>query len=176
MLRFEASTISDEGVFLGGGEIVVLEPETWTGKRFPLLAHIDRGERLANGHWIVLLYHHDCPQCLETLPRYEALAETAADDRVPSVALVEVPPFGPSDNLPLSRAHRARLRDTKDWFVQTPTEILLADGTVTAVRGAEELKSGDQKKGRDERIVGSESVSAAEPVVRRVHYQPGAEP
>lgn len=66
--------------------------------------------------------------------------------------------------------------DEHDTRGQTPTEILLADGTVTAVHGAEELKSGDQKKGRDERIVGSESVSSAEAVVRRVHYQPGAEP
>lgn len=176
MTRFTATTVDDDGVLRGDGEIVVLEPETWAGKRFPLLPHIDLGDRLAKGGWVVLLYHHDCPQCREVLPQYESLASIVGDESTPNVALVEVPPFGPRENLPLSRAHRARLRDTKDWFVQTPTEIRLNDGTVIAVRGAKELESDDDGLGRKDAVVKAGIPPSAEVVAHHVQYKPGAKP
>lgn len=155
MSRFEATTVSDDGMFLGDGEIVVLEPETWTGNRFPLFAHIDRGEQLARKSWLVVLYHHDCPQCREVLPSYELLAAAEANEGQPSVALVEVPPFGPREggDSSTSPVHRARLQDTKDWFVQTPTEIQLTDGIVTAVRGAKELEEASKKEKEKDTLV-----------------------
>ena len=61
--RFEPTIVTDEGEILGESQIVVLEPERWIGTRFPLLPHVDIGSRLAEGRWIVLLYHHDCPEC-----------------------------------------------------------------------------------------------------------------
>ena len=176
MSRFEANTVSDDGMFLGDGEIVVLEPETWTGKRFPLFAHIDQGGQLARGVWLVVLYHHDCPQCQEVLPSYELLAaETDEDQR--SVALVEVPPFGPREgrDSSISPVHRVRLQDTKDWFVQTPTEIQLTDGTVTAVRGAKELEEASKKEVEKD-TARSEGRQATGAVVRHVNYEQGADP
>jgi methylamine utilization protein MauE len=169
MARFEAVTVSDEGDFLGDGEIVVLEPEKWVGKRFPLLQHIDIGDQLAEGGWVVLLYHHDCPQCREVLPGYEHMAEDHSSE---GVALIEVPPFGGHGGFaPRGLAQRGRLQETKDWFVQTPTELRLDGGVVTAVQGADSLGHGEDAIGRDvAQPHGSESRQVA---AGEVQHGPG---
>ena len=41
------------------------------GKRFPLLDYVDVGETLKDGKWLVVLYHHDCPKCMEEIPRFQ---------------------------------------------------------------------------------------------------------
>jgi len=43
----------------------VLEPQTWVGKELPILDYMDIGDKLSNGNWLVLFYHHDCPDCAE---------------------------------------------------------------------------------------------------------------
>ncbi len=176
MSRFEATTVTEDGMFLGDGEIVVLEPETWIGKRFPLFSHIEQGGQLARGVWLVLLYHHDCPQCQQVLPNYELLAAKVDEDQR-SVALVEVPPFGPREggDLSTSPVHRVKLQDTKDWFVQTPTEIQLTDGIVTTVRGAKELEEASKKE-EEKETARSEGLQAKGAVIRHVNYDQGGDP
>ncbi len=107
------------------GGLVVLEPEAWIGKPLPIAESIDLD--LTQGPWTLLLHRHDCPDCQEAVPRYEqrALRE--------QVALVEVPPFGESHVSARGPAQRGRLTDEREWFVQTPVEIQLRDGLVTAV-------------------------------------------
>lgn len=137
MSRFQPATMTHEGVLLGDSQFVILEPETWAGKRFPLFAHVDIGPQLAEGGWVVLLYHHDCPQCREVLPKYERLAQ---DCRNEAVALIEISPFIRHNDAGMTGvAVHGRLANTRDWFVQTPTEIRLNDGMVTAVRGPDSL-------------------------------------
>jgi hypothetical protein len=46
---YTETTLSDAGEIIGDGKIVVLEPEKWIGKRFPLLDYIDIGDRLKEG-------------------------------------------------------------------------------------------------------------------------------
>ena len=67
MGSYTPPTLSDTGVFIGDSKIVVLEPEMWIGKRFPLLDYIDIGGKLKDGNWLVLLYHYDCPKCREAI-------------------------------------------------------------------------------------------------------------
>ncbi|MHC4475226.1 MAG: hypothetical protein ACYTEL_06260 [Planctomycetota bacterium] len=52
----------------------VLEPETWVGKKLPILEHIDIGESLKKGNWLILLYRHDCPDCTGAIEMYEEMA------------------------------------------------------------------------------------------------------
>ena len=66
------TTLSDAGEIIGNGKIVVLEPQKWVGKRFPLLGHIDVGNKLTSGLWLVLLHRHDCSACREAASQYEA--------------------------------------------------------------------------------------------------------
>ena len=71
---YPEATLSDAGTIIGDGKIIILKPETWTGKRFPLLGQIDIGDRLSNGLWLVLLHSHNCSACREAASGYESLA------------------------------------------------------------------------------------------------------
>jgi hypothetical protein len=125
--------LAAESELLQEGGLVILEPEAWLGKRFPLAAYIEQsGADLRKGNWTVVLYHHDCPKCQEALPQYQRLAEQLeAAGSSERVMLVEMPPFGsevPADGA----AQAARLSDEREWFVQAPVEIRLVDGKVVA--------------------------------------------
>jgi hypothetical protein len=108
------------------GGLFILEPEKWVGQKLPIAAHIDIN--LSSGEWTAVLHRHDCPACQEAVPRYERLAETGSN-----VALVEVPPYGDA-SLHESICRQARLRNDREWFVQTPLEIHLQDGIVTSAK------------------------------------------
>jgi thiol-disulfide isomerase/thioredoxin len=73
---------------------VVLEPETWVGKELPIIDHIDIGEQLKIGNWLIMLYHHDCPDCIATIPKIEQMAKDLQDnEEVLKFALIEIPPM-----------------------------------------------------------------------------------
>ncbi|MEM6484577.1 MAG: MauE/DoxX family redox-associated membrane protein [Pseudomonadota bacterium] len=103
--------------------LVILEPEEWIGRPFPLKPHLRPKQALDHGKWIVVLYHRDCPKCQEAKPLYEQLPAGQ------HVLLIEVPPYGPIVG---SHARHARLADEREWFVQAPVEIQLLDGVVVS--------------------------------------------
>lgn len=110
----------------------VLEPETWVGKKLPILEYIDIGKQLETGTWLVLLYHHDCPDCAAAIPKYEKMArDFAGNEAFLQIALIEVPPYGQGQVSRNSSCVPGRLADTKDWFVTTPAVVLLTDSQVT---------------------------------------------
>lgn len=113
-----------EGSLTQVGGLVILEPEQWVGQPLPIARSIDLD--LSHGDWIVLLHRHDCPACQELVPQFEHRA--AQGERI---ALLEVPPYGESDS-PAPR-HHGRLNEDHEWFVQTPVELRLKAGLVTAV-------------------------------------------
>jgi hypothetical protein len=119
----------------GGDRVVWLDPAKWVGKKFDLMPHIDIDADLSRGRWTVVLYHHDCSRCQEVIPGYELLARRRSDRPVlPRIALVEVPPYaGPGEGpaRDASACALGRLRDSHEWFVQTPAVISLLDGIVT---------------------------------------------
>ena len=135
MTSYTPTTLSDAGDIIGDGKVVVLEPEKWIGKRFPLLDCIDIGDKLKSGKWLVLLYHHDCPKCLKVIPRYEGQArESSNAPAAPRVALIQIPPFGTPEPLPLpsdTSCVLGQLSDKKEWFVETPAVLLLRSGMVS---------------------------------------------
>jgi hypothetical protein len=109
----------------------VLEPETWVGKKLPILDYIDIAESLEKGNWLILLYHHDCPGCTEAIPKYEQMARELADNAdFLRIALIELAPYGAPLVAPESRCTAGRLANTKEWFVSTPAVALLTDGNV----------------------------------------------
>jgi len=134
MGSYADTTLSDAGEIIGDGKIVVLEPEKWIGKRFPLFDYIDIGEKLKGGKWLVLLYHHDCPKCQETL---QELNEIVRQMKALQVALVEMPPHGNStmtlapDGITVIHG---RLSDVREWFAETPVFLTLYDGQTITIR------------------------------------------
>ncbi|MGC8639210.1 MAG: MauE/DoxX family redox-associated membrane protein [Isosphaeraceae bacterium] len=128
----------DAGGRAGAGEKpVFLEPGGWVGSPLPLMEHIDIGPRLAEGQWIVILYHHDCPSCRKAVKSYVRRAEATRDDRSSTqFALIEVPPYaapgeGPAPHV--SRCITGNLDSSKRWVVRTPTVIHLEGSLVKAV-------------------------------------------
>ncbi len=122
---------------LGDDRLVVLEPDKWVGKSFPLTPYIDmvEGEPLSLGSWVVVFYHHDCPKCQRALLHYGQLAEDLGErDERTRVALIEVPPYGPAAVPPHRLCRLGRLRDAKEWLISTPAEVRVADGRVLAAR------------------------------------------
>ncbi|MHC4529291.1 MAG: hypothetical protein ACYS29_15555, partial [Planctomycetota bacterium] len=109
----------------------VLEPETWVGQELPILGHIDIANELEQGRWVVLLYHYDCPDCAEAVPQYEQMARDLADNRdFLRIALIEVPPYGPSLVNADSPCTSGKLAEAKEWFVTTPAVVVLENGRV----------------------------------------------
>lgn len=131
-----ASSEAAEDV-VGNGRIVVLKPEKWVGKRFPLFDHIAFSDDLKRGNWFVLLYHHDCPGCQEVLPKVRELVGRIDGTTAIQVAVVEMPPYG-DDGDPgfamLKPRFFGRLSDSREWFVETPLAVLVRDGRVTEAR------------------------------------------
>ncbi len=133
MILHRPTVLAASSQLAESGGIVILDPESWIGQPLPIADHIDIdiGNRLTEGQWVVLLYHHNCPKCQEALPRYIVLAEKwQMEGNGGGIALIEVPPYS---NQPLAVTREAvygRLNDNKEWFVQAPMEIKLENGIV----------------------------------------------
>ena len=111
----------------------VLEPETWVGKDLSILQYIDIAETLSTGRWLVLLYHYDCPDCGRIIPQYARKAcDLAGNPDFPRIALVAIPPYGPEPIGRNSPCALGRLAGVKEWFVTTPTVMLMANARVVA--------------------------------------------
>lgn len=133
MMRVSPARISQAGQIIGDSRFVVLEPQQWVGKQFPLLGYIDVGERLARGNWRVVLYHHGCPACQELIPVYEKEAAQLAHADGLRTALIELPPYAQTERAIVSSGSvclLGRLGNMKEWFVETPAVLTLHSGEV----------------------------------------------
>ena len=111
----------------------VLEPETWVGKKLPILEHIDIGENLKKGNWVVLLYHYDCPECSKAIETYEQISHDLKNNEdFLQIALIEVPPYCPNTGDENHSCTHGRLANTKKWLITTPTVVLLTNSRVVA--------------------------------------------
>jgi hypothetical protein len=126
------STALSHGVSqLDGSGIVVLQPHDWIGREFPLQDAITTRVDLSTGEWTLFFFHHDCSKCQKALPLYEQLAKRIDNRKKRArVLMVEVPPFAVAEEN-LQSADRTQLSADREWFVQTPVEIQVRDGTVT---------------------------------------------
>lgn len=119
-------------------EYEVLEPKTWISKRLPILEYIDIGMQLEKGRWLLLLYHHNCSDCLEILPQYGRIShDLVGHENILRIALLELPPYAKSMDTKIFFSvsfARAKLNDCKEWFVTTPVLVLMLDGIVQAIR------------------------------------------
>ncbi len=142
---YEPARLAEDGHVAGSGRAVLLEPETWIGRRCPLLKHVDVGAKLARGRWTVVLYHHDCPRCRERAPRFATGAQERAKRLgIAKTAMLELPPYAsPDESLlpPETKCLLGRVSDDRDWFVETPTVLVLTDGAVLDARGGDRAES-----------------------------------
>jgi hypothetical protein len=144
MGHYADTILSNVGTIVGDGKIVVLEPEKWGGKRFPLLPYIEDApnqmrtderplrERLTEGEWLVMLYHHDCPKCQAAVQDLPKAAQAAG---VQQIALIAMPPDENRDEVAsrLQNSMKGRLDSNRNWFAETPIIVTLQDAKILGV-------------------------------------------
>ena len=134
MVGFLPDRLTEGGQIIGDLGPVVLEPREWIDKLFPLLKFIDVGKDLAQGEWVVILYHHDCPKCQKVIAKYELQPSQHLGEQPRNrIALVEVPPYRTIETAAIGDFRYGKLKDDREWFVATPCELRLVDGRVKAV-------------------------------------------
>lgn len=105
----------------GSGRVAVLTPSLWVGDVCPILDQIDTDVNLRTGKYLIVFVRSTCRRCQDLVQEYGKLRNAE-----PIVILVDVPPYGDTG------IGQARLRSNVEWFVETPSEILLENGTVLA--------------------------------------------
>jgi hypothetical protein len=110
----------------------ILEPKTWIGKELPILKHIDIADQLRQGTWLVMFYHHDCPECQRVIPLYQGIAGDLKESKYcVHVAFIEIPPYGSDQVLRRDTiCSVGRLAKERNWFVATPAVALIVDARV----------------------------------------------
>ncbi|MEX2316623.1 MAG: MauE/DoxX family redox-associated membrane protein [Pirellulales bacterium] len=126
-----AAAVLGDGSSLGDQQLVVLDPPAWVGQKLPVAEYFSPSIDLSYGQWLVVFYHHDCPRCVDALRRYETLGAEGLHAGASNVLFVEMPPYEQGGTPSSAIARHVRLSDRREWFVQTPVEIRLADGIVT---------------------------------------------
>ncbi len=120
---------SDASV-VAGRKFVVLKPEKWIGKRFPLLDFIDVGDGLKEGRWLVLLCRCDCPRCQHVVGDLPRITRALG---IQQVAVIEMPNSKKATDLPACPAiavARGRLSNAVEWFAELPSMSVLEKGKV----------------------------------------------
>ena len=111
-----------------GRSMILLEPETWIGKEFPLISRFaqpEGSEILQEGLWQVLLVQPDCSDCAKKIAELE-------EKRLENVAIVVVP--SGSGAKVLQTSFPTFVLDRRNgWFAETPCAVRLVDGVCVAV-------------------------------------------
>lgn len=128
--NIELAELGTEFVGADGRKTILLEPEKWIGKRFPLWENVDDGSKslLNQGEWMILIGRKHCDEC-------RRLAENvAARSRVP-LAVLDVDDDGTSfDFMHFKQVSvRGTMQMEPYWIILTPTLIACQDGVCVGV-------------------------------------------
>jgi hypothetical protein len=114
---------------IGKDRMVALDPDEWKGRTLPIAAHIDVGSTIQSGRWLVVLWSHSCPHCIEALEQYESLAGQLTENDA-RCAFIEIPPFGPQVGTHRKACLSGKLSPNYAWFAAAPITVVLVNGTV----------------------------------------------
>jgi hypothetical protein len=121
------ATLGTEFTGPDGNAMILLKPEMWIGKEFPLVSRFvepECSEILMKGTWTVLLIQTDCSDCKQMMAD---LAGQNAGQKAKRIALVVVP-SRPNEKIPDTPFPTFWLDRQNDWFVTTPCAIKLSEG------------------------------------------------
>lgn len=115
------------------GQRIILRPEDWVGRPFPLFPFLDTetAQRLAAGDWTVLVFNRSCGKCRKVVRWYDALADASGKQRT---AFIEVPPIEGEPLAILDGRLVSKLDSAYRWFVAFPAEVILSEGRVVSGR------------------------------------------
>lgn len=130
MLAMEHSAMAAQQGFLyqEQSRTFILDPREWVGHEFTLARHTDKPLELMHGEWLAVLFHHDCSICESLLEELDQMDELP----IPT-ALVELPPHSTDSPHDAHRILLTKLDEASEWFVETPSAVLIKNGLVTGV-------------------------------------------
>jgi hypothetical protein len=145
--NYGSAQLTEDGVIIGDGNIVVLEPQQWAGNRFPLLPYIEDvsesaktgrsplRERLVEGEWLVVLYRSSCPKCREMLNHFRQNVEQGnhGPKQSISLAIIVMSPDVPA-RMP-DGCEMGKLGGDYRWFLKVSMAIRLRNGIVEPAEG-----------------------------------------
>lgn len=128
-----ANVLEDDAI-TGDRHAILLDPQQWIGKRFPLVKHIDVGPTFVRGHWHLLFVRPGCPYCEEALQQLFEDSHLQATDKEARWAIVELPPLDENASTAELPVHAkvlvGRLDKGRIWIAKIPFVVILADGIV----------------------------------------------
>ncbi|HMD55286.1 MAG TPA: hypothetical protein VKJ65_12115 [Phycisphaerae bacterium] len=90
-IYLQPAQLQSDGRLIGGHGVVYFQPFDWQGQKLPLLPFISGGDVLESGHWLLVIYYHECPICQQAVATVSAHLKSDPNHRV---ALLQIPPFG----------------------------------------------------------------------------------
>ena len=117
------ATLGTEFTGPDGRAMILLEPEMWIGKDFPLVSRFvepEGSEILQQGTWHVLLVQPDCTDCAQMMAELE-------ERKLDNVVIVVIP-SGSGEKVLQTSFPTFVLDRAHDWFVTTPCVIKLSEG------------------------------------------------
>lgn len=129
--------VEQQGIQLEGGpsfstaaDAALLDPQSWMGRRLPLLDCLESETALASGAWTIAVVQPDCAKCREFVNgqfRSAIIGEQKSEPAIISLA-AQGPAFAFSTSIPVFETTQCR----KKWFGETPFVIQLKDGVVVS--------------------------------------------
>jgi hypothetical protein len=136
MLSFQPSTITSDGEIVGTSNVVMLYPKDWLGQKCPVLEFTDIAANLNQGHWIVVFYGANCKKCKEHFADWKDNGFPVAKNNDEQIAMLEIsgePVNTFRQTLKTEPYIGGGLSRSKQWYIETPTVILLDEGIVKQV-------------------------------------------
>jgi hypothetical protein len=127
------------GIGVRVGDFVLVEPERMLDGPFALGEHIDIGDRLATGRWLVVLYRLDCPTCQSLFEELTGIG-SELKHRVQMAWICVGTPQRPDHSLVLAEPSlewvSGAMSQRFDWFVSVPLFVVLDENRVVAASSA----------------------------------------
>ena len=126
--------LGTEFIGANGQKTILLEPEHWIGKEFPLLNYITPVKVIDHQVWLVLFFTNECSVCRESLARMEDLSAEFSNDRTfPNLAAIEVPSQKPFLSPSRGNIRYGQMNLRSSWKIHPPFILLIDDYEVKAV-------------------------------------------
>lgn len=106
-----------------------IEIQQWEWLEF--VVEDDVREQLSEGMAVVLMYHHDCPTCAETVPAYSRYYAEMAEQGNDAfkIAFLAIPPYDETGPVPEeTTCILGTMTDAEKWEVMSPYVVVLLDG------------------------------------------------
>ena len=131
--RLQEASESASGLVFSD-QTVVVSPQRWIGKPFPLLRYIDIGDELGRGDWNVVLYRHGCPRCEKLLAQLKDQGIAGFNDDGARLALISLA-TNPRNDMTMRSGdvQFGKLMSSYEWVFQTPLLLKVSNGNVVQV-------------------------------------------